>query len=94
MWRIEEHRRIGRQMAAAPLEIRKRYEKWQDVAMISGPPGLRAIRGFKDESLSGEWRGYRSCRLNLQYRVIYRVVAAQQLFQVIELTPHDYRRRS
>jgi addiction module RelE/StbE family toxin len=62
--------------------------------MISGPPGLRAIRGFSDESLSGEWRGYRSCRLNLQYRVIYRVIAAQQLFQVIELTPHNYRKRS
>ena len=94
MWQIEEHRRVGKQLAAAPLEIRKRYEKWQDIAMISGPPGLRAIRGFNDESLPGEWRGHRSCRLNLQYRVIYRVIIAQQLFQVIEITPHDYRKRS
>ena len=93
MWRIEEHRRIGKQLAATPLEIRKRYEKWLDVASISGPPGLRAIRGFNDEALSGTWRGQRSSRLNIQYRVIYRVLAAQQLFQVIEVTPHDYRRR-
>jgi len=93
MWRIEEHRRIGKQLAAAPLEIQMRYEKWLDVASMSGPPGLRAIRGFNEEALSGTWRGYRSSRLNLQYRVIYRFVAAQQLVQVTEVTPHDYRRR-
>jgi addiction module RelE/StbE family toxin len=93
MWRIEEHRRIGKQLASAPLEIQKRYEKWQDIAAISGPPGLRAIRGFHDAALSGTWSGYRSCRLNIQYRVIYRVIATQQLFQVVEVTPHDYRKR-
>jgi addiction module RelE/StbE family toxin len=93
MWRIEEHRRIGKQLASAPLEIQKRYEKWQDIAAISGPPGLRAIRGFHDEALSGTWSGYRSCRLNIQYRVIYRAIATQQLFQVVEVTPHDYRKR-
>lgn len=26
--------------------------------MISGPPGLRLIKGFHDEALLGEWRGY------------------------------------
>ena len=35
----------------------------------------------------------RSSRLNLQYRIIYRVIASQLLFQVVEVTPHDYRRR-
>ena len=93
MWRVEEHRRIAKQFASAPLEIQKRYEKWLDIATISGPSGLRAIRGFHDESLSGAWAGYRSCRLNIQYRVIYRVLSAEQLFQVLELTPHDYRKR-
>ena len=93
MWRIEEHRRIGKQLASAPLEIQKRYEKWQDIAAISGPPGLSAIRGFHDEALSGTWSGCRSCRLSIQYRVIYRVIATQQLFQVVEVTPHDYRKR-
>src|ERR1700694_3520682 len=48
MWRIEEHRRISKQLHSAPLEIQKRYEKWQDIAAISGPPGLRAIRGFRE----------------------------------------------
>ncbi len=93
MWQIVEHPRTGKQLDSAPLEIKKRYEKWKDIARISGPLGLRAIRGFRDEALSGKWQGHRSSRLNLQYRIIYRVVASQLLFQVVEVTPHDYRRR-
>ena len=92
MWRIEEHRRVDKQCAAAPQEILKRYEKWKDIAALSGPPGLRQIAGFHDEALSGEWKGYRSSRLGLQYRLIYRVLAADMLFQVISVTAHDYRR--
>lgn len=92
MWRIEEHRRIDKQLAAAPREILKRYEKWKDIAMISGPPGLRLITGFNDKGLSGKWEGYRSSRLGLQYRVIYRTLPNQQLFQVHSITAHDYRR--
>ncbi len=93
MWRIEEHRRVDKQLAGAvPVEVLKRYEKWKDVARLSGPPGLRAIKGFHDEALSGEWKGYRSSRLGLQWRVIYRVVADALLVQVIQVTAHDYRK--
>lgn len=92
MWRIAEHSRTGKRLDAAPLEIQKRYEKWKDIARISGPLGLRGIGGFRDEALAGKWCGYRCSRPNLQYRVIYRVVASQRLFQVVEVTPHDYRR--
>jgi addiction module RelE/StbE family toxin len=92
MWRIEEHRRIDRRLSSAPLEILKRYEKWKDIASCSGPLGLRPIKGFHDEALSGEWEGYRSSRLGLQWRVIYRVHAEELLFQVVSITPHDYRR--
>ena len=92
MWRIEEHRRVDKQLAAAPREILKRYEKWKDIAMLSGPPGLRLIKGFNDEALSGVWNGYRSSRLGLQHRVIYRTMPDKQLFQVVSITAHDYRR--
>ncbi|MDH4191448.1 MAG: type II toxin-antitoxin system mRNA interferase toxin, RelE/StbE family [Betaproteobacteria bacterium] len=92
MWRIEEHRRVDRQLSSAPREIVKRYEKWKDIAMLSGPPGLRLIAGFNDEALSGEWKGHRSCRLGLQWRVIYRTTPEQQLFQVLSITAHDYGR--
>jgi addiction module RelE/StbE family toxin len=92
MWRIEEHRRVDKQLDSAPREILKRYEKWKDIAAISGPPGLRLIRGFNDEALSGEWVGHRSCRLGLKYRVIYQVLVKEQLFRVVFVTAHDYRR--
>lgn len=92
MWRIEEHRRVDKQIKALPGDILKRYEKWKDVAAMSGPAGLRLIKGFHDEALSGEWRGYRSSRLGLQWRVIYRVAGSDFLFQVASLTAHDYRR--
>ena len=94
MWRIEEHRQADKDLSSGrvPVEILKRYEKWKDIAMLSGPQGLRAIKGFRDEALSGEWKGYRSSRLNEQWRVIYQVVAEVLLVQVIRVTPHDYRR--
>ena len=92
MWRIEEHRRVDKQCAVAAQEILKRYEKWKDIATISGPLGSRQIAGFNDEALSGKWKGYRSSRLGLQYRVIYRVVADELLVQVESLTAPGYRR--
>ena len=92
MWRIEEHRRVDKQAASAPIETLKRYEKWKDIAALSGPPGLRLIKGFRDESLSGKWKGFRSSRLGDQWRVIYRVIAEELLFQVASITAHDYRR--
>jgi mRNA-degrading endonuclease YafQ of YafQ-DinJ toxin-antitoxin module len=92
MWQVEEHQRVEKQLDAVPEEILKRYEKWKDIATISGPPGLRLIKGFHDEALRGEWQGYRSSRLGLQYRVIYRLFSKRSLFQVEHVTPHDYRR--
>ena len=93
MWTILEHRRIDKQCASAPVEVLKRYEKWKDIASLSGPPGLRQISGFHDEALSGEWQGHRSSRLGLRFRLIYRVVPEEMTFLVVSLNPHDYRRK-
>ena len=92
MWEIYEHGRVSGQLKKLPEELLKRYEKWKDVVRISGPEGLRAIRGFNDEALRGEWEGHRSSRLNLQYRVIYKINKNEVLVQVVKVTPHDYRR--
>ena len=93
MWQIEEHRRVDKLLSGSiPIEILKQYEKWKDIARISGPVGLRAIKGFHDEAFSGEWQGYRSSRLGLQWRVIYRVVANVLQIHVVQVTAHDYRR--
>jgi addiction module RelE/StbE family toxin len=95
MWKILEHRQADKELSSGrvPVEILKRYEKWKDIATISGPDGLRAIRGFHDEALAGEWKGCRSSRLNEQWRVIYSIEAGVMTVLVIRVTPHDYRRR-
>jgi len=91
MWEIYEHRRLARQLNRLPTEILQRYEKWKDIVRISGPSGLRAIRGFNDENLRGEWEGHRSSRLNQQYRVIYRIDHENVLVQIVRISAHDYR---
>jgi toxin HigB-1 len=93
MWSIYEHRRVIKQLSSAPQDVLKKYEKWKDIVSLSGPQGLRKLKGLHDEALSGEWKGYRSSRLNLQYRVIYKVENEQILIQVVKITPHDYRRK-
>lgn len=93
MWTVLEHRKLDKQLAKVPVEILKRYEKWKDIVEISGPQGLRLIKGFHDEALPGEWRGFRSSRLNQQYRVIYRIEGDELLVEVIEVNPHDYGRK-
>ena len=93
MWEIYEHRRVSRQLKKLPIDILKRYEKWKDIVSISGPEGLKQIRGFRDEALRGEWKGHRSSRLNIQYRVIYKIEKDLVLVQVVNVTPHDYRRK-
>ena len=93
MWGVYEHRRVAKQLDVLSLEVLKRYEKWKDIAMVSGPSGLRLIKGFHDEALRGEWQGYRSSRLGLQYRVIYKVVANEAIFRVVSISLHEYRRR-
>ena len=93
MWRIFEHRRIDRAIADVPDEILERYEKWKDIVSVSGPAGLRQIKGFHDEALKGEWKGHRSSRLGLEYRVLYKVEKEAISVFIVDLTPHDYRKK-
>lgn len=88
-----EHGRAEKTLDSLPVEVLKRYEKWKDIVKISGPAGLKAIKGFRDEALRGEWAWHRSSRLNLQYRVIYRVEQDRVLVEVVAVTAHDYRRK-
>ena len=92
MWDIYEHKKATKQLQKIPNEILMRYEKWKDIVAISGPEGLKLIKGFNDESLSGEWEGYRSSRLNIQYRVIYKIENEELYVKVFRVTPHDYGR--
>lgn len=91
MWKIYEHKNAIKQLKLLPIEILKRYEKWKDIVALSGPKGLKQIKGFNDEALRGEWKGYRSSRLNIQYRIIYKIENEQLFVKVVKVTAHDYR---
>ncbi len=93
MWEIYERRKMVKQLESLPTDVLKRYEKWKDIVFVSGPTGLKTIKGFRDESLRGEWQGHRSSRFKLQYRVIYRIESDLVFVQVVSVTPHDYRRK-
>jgi len=93
MWDIFEHRNVSKRLKRTPQEVLKRYEKWKDIVEVSGPEGLKLIKGFRDDALQGEWQGHRSSCLNQQYRVIYRVESDKLFVLVMEVTPHDYRRK-
>ncbi|MCK4303416.1 MAG: type II toxin-antitoxin system mRNA interferase toxin, RelE/StbE family [Candidatus Eisenbacteria sp.] len=93
MWEVYEHRRLVRRIPRLPVELLKRYEKWKDIVRVSGPVGIRQIKGFHDEALRGEWRGYRSSRLGGQYRIVYEVLSQEVRVHVIDITAHEYRRR-
>lgn len=91
MWAIYEHKNAIKQLKSLPEDILKRYEKWKDIIVIFGPKGLRQIKGFHDEALRGELKGYRSSRLNIQYRVIYKIESEELYVKVVKVTTHDYR---
>ena len=93
MWEVYEHRSVARRLKKIPTEVLKRYEIWKDIVRVSGPQGLRLIKGFHDEALRGEWRGYRSSRLGMQFRVIYRLDVKEQAALVVNITAHDYRKK-
>ena len=93
MWAIFEHGRLDRQVSRMPHDILKRYEKWKDVVRLSGPPGVRLIKGFHDEALAGRWKGFRSSRLGDQWRVVYRIDTERLTYYVESISAHDYRRQ-
>ena len=93
MWEIYEHHMLIRKIPRIPLEVLKRYEKWKDIVVISGPEGLRHIKGFHDEALKGQFTGFRSSRLGLQYRLIYKVESKKLYVQVLDINAHDYRKK-
>jgi len=39
MREIYEHRKAVKQLASLPIDVLKRYEKWKDIMLISGPDG-------------------------------------------------------
>jgi plasmid maintenance system killer protein len=91
MWTIVEQRGAAKALDKLPRPIAEKYALWCAIVRQSGPSGLRAIKSFHDEKLTGNLVDLRSSRLSLQWRVLYRVRADVVTVYVERLTPHDYR---
>lgn len=93
MWNVFLERNAAKALNKAPKEIQEKFQKWKDIVCLQGPKGLLEIKSFRDHSLKGDWQGARASRLNDQWRVIYYVVADEIKILVMEVTPHDYRKK-
>jgi len=94
MWLVLESKKVAKQLDKCPKEIIRQYEAWRKVVELTGPHSLRKITGYKDHALKGEWAGARSSYLNIQWRVIYLVEERFVQVKILEVTPHDYRKKS
>ena len=90
MWIIYEKKSVVRVLDRLPPDEVLKYEAWKRIVELEGPEGLRQIKGFHDEGLKGEWKGFRSSRLGRKWRAIYLVVKDQLEVFVVEVNSHTY----
>jgi proteic killer suppression protein len=81
-----------KQLARIPGHIVKKFALWVDLVSVEGLAAARAIPGYRDHVLKGEWKGYRAIRLSAAYRAIYqeRHAGTVRLVHVEEVNKHDY----
>ena len=91
MWTVVEERGAAKIIDRLPPQVGEKYAFWLAVVRQSGPQGLRAIKSFHDEKLSGKLAHLRSSRLSLQWRVLYQSDAAKVTVYVERVSAHDYR---
>jgi proteic killer suppression protein len=92
MWTIVEERDAAKVLDKLPPQVAEKYAFLCAIVRQSGPHGLRAIKSFHDEKLTGRLAHLRSSRLSQQWRVLYRVRADVVTVYVERLVPHDYRK--
>lgn len=90
MWTIYEKKSLIKLLKTIPLNIKKEYEICKRIIELQGIQGLREIKGYHDEPLKGEWKGFRSSRLSLKWRVIYKAEKEQLEVYVIDVNAHKY----
>jgi addiction module RelE/StbE family toxin len=93
MYKVDTSKTADKALKKAPIEIRDYFDAWKNVIQMQGVAGVKAINGYRDHPLKGEWEGARSSSLNDQWRVIYIVMEKEVKVFVFEVTPHDYRRK-
>ena len=92
--KIVETKKADRDLNKAPTEVLKSYQLWCSFITDQGIDYIKKVRGYRDEKLVENWKGYRSSRLNKQWCVIYSYNdnGSINIVTVERVTPHDYRR--
>ncbi len=90
--KVELSRLAKKQLMKVPAHIVRKFAFWADLVRVEGLEAARAVPGFRDHALKGEWRGYRAVRLSDTYRVIYIVHSDGRVETVVveEVNKHDY----
>lgn len=90
--RVEISSTAEKQLTKVPGHIIRKFALWVDLVSVEGLAAARAIPGYRDHSLKGEWIGYRAIRLSAAYRAIYqeRQTGTIRLVYVEEVNKHDY----
>lgn len=89
---LELSRAAKKQLAKVPAHIVRKFALWVDLVRFEGLEAARAVRGFRDHALKGQWKGYNAIRLSDAYRAIY-IVRGQGVVETVyveEVNKHDY----
>lgn len=89
---LELSRTAKKQLSRVPTHIVRKFALWADLVRFEGLDAARAVPGYRDHALKGQWQGYRAIRLSDSYRAIYIVRAGDVLETVYveEVNKHDY----
>jgi len=92
---IQESAQVRKALKKVPKQVAVAYEIWANLVETHGVVALGKFPGYHDESLRGDWKHYRSSRLNRQWRIIYSLEKNESIdiISVERLTPHDYRKK-
>lgn len=90
--KVELSKTAKKQLARIPEHIVRKFALWVDLVRFEGLEAARAVPGFRDHILKGEWQGYRAIRLSDAYRAIYTMHSdgTVEAVYVEEVNKHDY----
>lgn len=84
--------RAKKDLRRCPVFIVRKFIAWVSAVQLDGLEETRRLPGYHDEPLHGEWKGYRSIRLNRSYRAIYSIQddGLVEFVQVETVNKHEY----
>lgn len=82
--------KFKKEIQSLPIQCMKKYAVFKYVVGTSGLCGLDKYPGYKLESLKGRLKGIYSVRLNIAYRLLFRVDKGKRIIEIQEISKHEY----